>query len=259
MEINPLANELRSLIKNSNIELLSFTEEEDKFILHFSINTYPIKIITDFSEYCFLECSILDLEDINSQFLNSDEKNVNYITKQLKKLSDNLNKTVVQHAKMMDHFHIYQKISKSSKAIIDFQIIERESKTLVDKFSRIHKDVSNFPKELLFNTNQILQILKKEIISINENFKHQHNITPIDNNIYELSLKLKLNNPIIKEIKNKLGYDYIEMKISIEPKMYPFIPPKFEFVKPAIKLPLVQNLMNLKILKMEKTVNEMNN
>lgn len=254
MEINPLANELRSLIKNSNIELLSFNEEEDKFILHFSINTYPIKIITDFSEYCFLESGILDMEDINSQFLNSEDKNVNYICKQLKMLSENLNKTVVQNIKLTDEYHIYQKISKSAKVVIDFQVIEKESKNLIDKFSRIHKDVSNFPKELFFNPNQILQILKKEITSINENFRHQHNIIPIDNNIYELSLKLKLNNPIIKEIKSKLGYDYIEMKISVEPKMYPFIPPKFEFVKPAIKLPLVFNLMNLKIFKIENWI-----
>jgi hypothetical protein len=56
--------------------------------------------------------------------------------------------------------------------------------------------MSKIPKELLFNTNQIFKIIKNEIISINENITYKHYIEPIMNNPYDLSLKLKLNNPI---------------------------------------------------------------
>jgi ubiquitin-protein ligase len=37
----------------------------------------------------------------------------------------------------------------------------------------------------------------------------------------------------------------------LEPKLYPYFPPKIEVIKPSIKLPLVFNLINLKILKLE--------
>ena len=84
--------------------------------------------------------------------------------------------------------------------------------------------------------------------------RYNHVITPINNNIYELSLKLKLKNPVIERLKEKFNYDYIEIKIIIEPKIYPYVPPKLEFIKPSIKLPLVYNLMNLNILKTENWI-----
>ena len=55
-------------------------------------------------------------------------------------------------------------------------------------------------------------------------------------NIYELCLKLNLTTPT-------------QIKISIDPKVYPFIPPKFQFITPCVRLPLASSLMNLKILK----------
>ena len=91
----------------------------------------------------------------------------------------------------------------------------------------------------------------KEIKNINSNTSYKHELEPINNNPYNLSLRLKLANPIIERIKSAYNYDYIELKINIEPKVYPFYPIKIEFVKPTIKLPLVHNLMNLKILKLE--------
>jgi ubiquitin-protein ligase len=135
---------------------------------------------------------------------------------------------------------------------LDFNELDKMSKILRE--TKNTYDLSVFPKDLLFNPNQIFNILKKELETINENMKYKHLIAPINNNIYDLSLKLKLKNPIIERIREKFNYDYIELKITIEPKMYPFVAPKLEFIKPSIKLPLVCNLMNLTILKNENWI-----
>ena len=247
MEINPYASEIRTILKNTSksVELLNFEEEEDKYILHFSINNNPVKLTTDFNVYCYFESEILNTTQLNLDLCVKDEKTPELILKCINNI--NYEKPIINE--IQDYYHIYQKISNISKFPIDFDVLEKESKIFRETNQTV--DLSKIPKELLFNTNQIFRIIKNEIISINENMKHKHYIEPIINNPYDLSLKLKLNNPIIKIIHEKFGYDYIELKINFDPKMYPFYPPKFEFIKPSIKLPLVHNLKNLNILKNE--------
>jgi len=247
MEINPYASEIRTILKNTSksVELLNFEEEEDKYILHFSINNNPVKLTTDFNIYCYFESEILDMTQLNLDLCIKNEKTPELILKYINTI--NYNKPIIND--IQDYYHIYQKISNISKFPIDFDVLEKESKNFRETYQSV--DMSKIPKELLFNTNQIFKIIKNEIISINENITYKHYIEPIMNNPYDLSLKLKLNNPIMKTIHEKFGYDYIELKINFDPKMYPFYPPKFEFIKPSIKLPLVYNLKNLNILKNE--------
>ena len=253
MEVNPYNNELSKLIDklestDNKIEISKFEIEEDKYILYFLLNNYPIKMTTDFEVYCYFDSEIISLENLNLQFISSVRKNPDTIISKIKKykISDNAK---VDKVVLLDKYHIHQKIDNRTKFPIDFSILEKESKAFRE--SKIITDLSKFPKELLFNPNQIYQIIANEIKNINQNMIHKHFVTPINNNPYNLSVKLKLDNPVIEKIKAVLGYDYIELKLSIDPRFYPFLPPKLEFVKPAIKLPLVQNLMNLKLFKME--------
>jgi len=253
MEENPYKIELTNLLKNkerkdNNIDILKFISEEDKYILHFSINDYPIKMITDFENFSYFESDLISLENLNLEFIGSEKKLPDYIISKLKKYKLENNSEIIK-IELQDKYHFYQKINEITKLIINYELLEKESKMYRETNYII--DVSKFPKELLFNPNQIYKIISSEIKDINQNMNYNHTISPINNNPYSLILKLKLVNPIIEKIKTLFGYDYIELKINIEPKIYPFYPPKIEFIKPSIKLPLVQNLMNLKILKIE--------
>jgi ubiquitin-protein ligase len=254
MEANPYNNELSKLVEkleptDNKIEILKFTNEEDKYILHFSINNYPIKMITDFEVFCYFDSEIMSLENLNLEFINSSKKNPVLIISIIKKFKLNESNYKVEKKVLNDKYHLHQKIDNRTKFPINFSILEKESKAFRD--SKIITDLSKFPKELLFNANQIYQIIANEIKNINQNMDYKHIVSPINNNPYDISVQLKLENPVIERIKQALGYDYIELKLSVDPRVYPFLPPKLEFIKPAIKLPLVQNLMNLKILKME--------
>jgi len=248
MEENPYKIQIENLLKEKkSIEIINFINEDDKYIFHFSFLTYPIKMTTDFEVFSYFESEIISLEDLNLKLISSVKKSPEYIINILSNhtLHSNFENKIV----LKDTYNFYQKIEEVSKFVINYDVLEKESK--VYRESKNVLDVSKFPKELLFNPNQIYQVISRELKNINQNMSFNHFISPINNNPYNLSLKLKLNNPILKKIKESLGYDYIELKINIEPKIYPFYPPKFEFIKPAIKLPLVHNLLNLKILKME--------
>jgi len=94
------------------------------------------------------------------------------------------------------------------------------------------------PKELLLNSKQLLELVINEIKKINTNYDYQHYIVPIDNNIFDLKVSM---------IFNKLK---VELKISLDPNYYPFLPPKIEIVSPKVKLPLYFAIMNLNITKL---------
>jgi len=70
MEVNPYNNELSKLINklestDNKIEISKFEIEEDKYILYFLLNNYPIKMTTDFVMYCFFDSELISLENLN--------------------------------------------------------------------------------------------------------------------------------------------------------------------------------------------------
>lgn len=241
MEISPYASEMRTrliLLDISKIKLLNFQENEDFYLLHFIFyNSYPVKLSTDFDSYCYFESDTLEVEELNCIFLDNTKNVPENIVNKLEQFF-NLNLEL----EITDVFHIYQKNEEISKAIINYELLEKESKKLQE--SKTSMNISNIPKELLFNSNQIYKIIVQEIKNFNKNLKYKHFIEPINNNIYCLKLVCFLNN---ENFKN----DTFEIKINLEPKLYPYFPPKIEVIKPSIKFQLVFNLMNLKILKLE--------
>ena len=241
MEISPYASEMRTrliLLDISKIKLLNFQENEDFYLLHFIFyNSYPVKLSTDFDSYCYFESDTLEVEELNCIFLDNTKNVPENIVNKLEQFF-NLNLEL----EITDVFHIYQKNEEISKAIINYELLEKESKKLQE--SKTSMNISNIPKELLFNSNQIYKIIVQEIKNFNKNLKYKHFIEPINNNIYCLKLVCFLNN---ENFKN----DTFEIKINLEPKLYPYFPPRIEVIKPSIKFQLVFNLMNLKILKLE--------
>ena len=246
MEISPYASEIRTrltILDISKIKLLKFQENEEFYLLDFYFsNTYLVKLTTDFDSYSYFESETLDVEELNCLFLDNTKNTPENIVNKLQQFF-NLNFELdTANEQIQDNFHIYQKIDEISKALINYELLEKESKTLRE--SKTSMNISNFPKELLFNPNQIYKLIVQEIKKFNNNLNYKHFIKPINNNIYCLKLVCFLNN---KNFKN----DTFEIKINLEPKLYPYFPPKIEVIKPSIKLPLVFNLINLKILKLE--------
>jgi len=244
MEISPYASEIKTILSKvsgiNKVELVKFEETEEYYVIHLSINTYPIKLITNFDNYCYFESEIIPTEELNNYFFENKTNKPEYI---VSKLNDyKINVQTKDKVDVVDRYHIYQKIEEISKVLINYELVEKESKLLRDSKSSI--DISKFPKELLFNPNQIYQIIVNEMKSFNQNLSFKHFIEPINNNPYNLKLVSYLTNAKVKDF-------VIEMKISVEPKLYPFYPPRIEFIRPSIKLPLVYSLMNMKLLKME--------
>jgi hypothetical protein len=87
MEISPYASEMRNTLKtldkSNKIELINFHENEDFFVLHFSINSYPVKLTTNFDSYCYFESEILDVKELNCIFLDSNQKSTETIVNKL--------------------------------------------------------------------------------------------------------------------------------------------------------------------------------
>jgi ubiquitin-protein ligase len=246
MEISPYASEIRNkltILDISKIKLLKFQENEEFYLLDFYFsNTYLVKLTTDFDSYSYFESENLDVEELNCLFLDNTKNTPENIVNKLQQFF-NLNFELdTTNEQIQDNFHIYQKIEEISKALINYELLEKESKTLRE--SKTSMNISNFPKELLFNPNQIYKIIVQEIKKFNNNLNYKHFIEPINNNIYCLKLVCFLNN---KNFKN----DTFEIKINLEPKLYPYFPPRIEVIKPSIKFQLVFNLINLKILKLE--------
>lgn len=257
-DINTLINSISSLvnepINGKVIKLLKYNECISDVTFHFDIDSYPVKITTDFNKYCLAE-SVIDNLNINNfnikmVFKNKLPKN---ILEEMSKLLDNERKQT--NIKFTDPFHIFQKFNEFTKAEIDFNKLENEFNKLIEQ-SKTTTIINKIPKELLLSPSQISQLIMNEIKKVNRNKDYLHYVIPDLINPYTLILRFRFNKDtqvgnIFNQIKKDFGYDYMEMKLKLEPKTYPFIPPKLEYIKPKIKLPLMFSLINLDILKLE--------
>jgi ubiquitin-protein ligase len=188
-----------------------------------------IKLVTDFNKYCFIDSTNETFNKFNLNMIVK-EKNSKIIIDELLKLYNKSNKH-----KYYDSFHIYQNIDEFTKYNIDYKKLNENFL----KFSSKKNISNNIPKELLLSQTQINQLIINEIKKINRNKQYLHFVFPDSNNPYILNIILKINN------KN------YELKLFFNQKLHPFMPPKLEYIKPKIKLPLLLSILNLDILKLE--------
>jgi hypothetical protein len=194
---------------------------------------YDIKIITNFLTYCYIEpIENNTINDLINKFNISiifKDKFPNLILNEIKKCIT----VEVLHTNYVDFFHIFQKIEEFNKCPLDLIQLEKAYSLYLTKNK---SSVNNIPKKLLFTPTQINQMIIKEINKINKNKKYEHYIYIDYNNPYTLILRLKYNvnsdiGKILNYIKTKYDYDYIEMHLTLDAKTYPFMPPKFEYIK----------------------------
>lgn len=210
---------------NGPIKLLKSINNDNYYTLHLEYNSYPIKLITDFDNYCYASSIIenIGLDKFNLT-ISFKYKNITNIIKQMK---ENI---LVEETKkeLNDPFHIYQKIDKYDKTDIDYsKLFKLYSDNLDKKFKNTN--------ELLLSPTQIIQLFINEIKKINSNKEYKHYITIDPSNIFSLIINL--------EFEQK-----IELKLIFDPYFYPVVPPKIEYIKPKIKFELLFSINNLDIL-----------
>ncbi len=232
-DICKFSYDIKDILKNNNwnnkFNFISCIDNDTFYILNLFFNETKLEFITDFNTYCVCD----KLNDINYSFLCLN----NYSPKTILKTLDNFNnnKNIINFT---DEFNFYQTFKQNSKFDLNYTELKIQSK----KFSKNIKNLINIniPKELLFNENQIYTILINEITKINTNNTFKHYIYPFENNIYDLRTKIFFDNNI-----------ELELKFFIDPKLFPFYPPKIEVITPKLSIPLLLAIINLNVCKIE--------
>jgi ubiquitin-protein ligase len=225
------------------IECVCVENDNKYYDIILKFNNILLRLITDLNNFCNIKFAelqsydnkMLDLDIINSNIIfNINAKKFSNI---LKILSDYNN---IVKSNYKDLFHFTNKIDTKTKYKLNLEVIKQNSK----KFFENNTKKVNIPKELLLNQQQIFSLLLIEIEKVNNNFDYSHYIFPYEDNIYDLRLRIFFNSNI-ETLK------YIEFKIVIDSKLYPFYPPKVDIIYPKLKFELSIALMNLDIFKLE--------
>ena len=258
-ESSDYINELKSLIsKPLNgrvIRLIKHNDNVSDTIMHLDVDTFPIKVTTDFNKYCLAE-SVLEIFATNKFNMamcfkkKTPQQIIEEICKIINAESDSKSKSTFS-----DPFHIYQKLDEFSKVVIEYKQLEKAFGKMIDQSKGIQPN-EKIPRELLLTPQQISQLIINEVKKVNRNRDYSHYVIPDETNPYVLTLRIKFDpetdaGKIFQQINKDFGYDYMELKLTIEPKTHPFIPPKLEYVRPKIKLPLLLSLINLDVLKID--------
>ena len=209
-----------------NLKLLKYSNNENFYTIHLECKSYPIKLITDFNNYCYANSVIenigLEKFNLNISFKKRDILNI------IKYLDENIMEGIIVPIILNDPFHIYQKIDKYDKSNIDYSEL---LKMFLDNIDMKTKNIN----ELLLSPTQIIHLIINEIKKINSNKEYKHFITIDPKNIFSLIINL--------EFEQK-----IELRLIIDPYFYPLVPPKIEYIKPKIKFELLFSINNLDIL-----------
>lgn len=258
LDMNTFIKDIRGLvnkpINGKVIRLMKHNECISDVTLHFDVESYPIKVTTDFNKYCLAE-SVFNNLNINNFNMGMVFKNKQpkVILEEISKLLDCENKQT--KVKFSDPFHIFQKFDEFTKAEINYSKLEKEFNKFIEQ-TKSTTITEKIPKELLLSPSQISQLIMNEMRKVNRARNYSHYVVSEPSNPYSVILRIKFNpdtqvGKIFSQIEKDFGYDYVEMKLKLEPKTHPFIPPKLEYIKPKIKIPLLLSLMNLDILKLE--------
>lgn len=265
-EMNTHIDMIHDILKNntySMLKIIKCNQNDEDIVIHFILDTHPIKITTDFKKYCLLEAiNNSMLYNFNNFNLNMiiKEKEPSIILNELLKCNFSINKSEDAKHIYSDPFHISQKLEEFTKFPVNY--IKLNS-LYMDNIKNNIKTKNNFvnmiPKGLLLLPEQVIQLLINEIKKINRNSDYQHIIVPDMDNPYSFFIRLKFNpntkiGTIFEQIQKLYGYDYMELKIIINPNTYPFIPPTLQYIKPKIKLPLLLSIMNLDILNIKNWI-----
>jgi ubiquitin-protein ligase len=248
----------KGIIENYNINILDYKIsnpgkfEKISVDLSYVLRSKIIKIKMTIDKelgYSYIDGNnIINFDNLNIEFSKYRycDMNVDVILNSIINFLNNLNSNELDNEKNLDKYNMFNDSIMKSKYNIDIKLLKKCT-SLKDSLINI-----NVPKKLLFTQDQIFKMITNEILKINNNFNYDHYIVPVDNNPYELLLYLKFSkgniSKILKELNKNHGYDYIQFKIRIDHKLYPFYPFQLEYCKPKISMKLLFSFMNIDLL-----------
>ena len=138
---------------------------------------------------------------------------------------------------------LHDSISNDSMGIFNEKIITKYKLNKNTIYQNYLKSIAiknahipnNIPKQLLLNDKQFYQMIINEIEKVNSNMNHNHIIVCNNDNIFDLRLHIKY------ETNN-----YFELSFILD-RLYPFLPPIVEYIKPKIDIILLYNIMTMDI------------
>jgi len=143
-------------------------------------------------------------------------------------------------------------VSKKLKTEINFDMLYNY---FAENIKNSNKEINSLDKKikhLLWNPKVIFENIINEIKLININSNYKHYIYIKDNNPYELYFRIcydensKKINSLLNTLQKEFGYNYIEIKLSLDPYFYPFKPPAIEYKRPLITRRLINSIVNNK-------------
>lgn len=216
---------------NKHIKLMGLGDINtinNMYYLHFKIDDINIRIDTDFKTFIFIKNDNTDkinmfntLCAITSKTVASIVDNLLTVFNPIIPLQINDSYNLFNNQKIITKCEIdYDKLTKTPNTII----IGNQSKLMKDTV--IHKLIINEMKNINFSQN------------------YSHYVEPINNNLFEWTIKLFINPETI------LGKHapIINLSISLDSSGYPYIAPKIKYISPNMKIDFMFSLMDLDIL-----------
>lgn len=216
----------------NDISFVNCIDNDSYYNIILKFNNEQVNIVTDFKLYCnFLN---EQFNDLNLKMIYYEKYNIIDILKAL----DNFKQNEKKEIQYNDEYNFFQEFKSFSKYYIDYNSLKLKSNKFSDNKENTKK--ITIPKDLLFNQQQIFTILFNEVNKINNDKSYKHYIVPFEDNIYDLRTTIFFTD-----------LPPLELKFTIDPKLYPFYPPKLQVLSKNIKLPLILSLINLNILKLD--------
>lgn len=210
--------------------------QEDKFFtklkspIEIKLNDFYDSMLIINENYFLLKSDLIDTLKINIKLSNVSE--IKDVLNILRNYKEDTNKSVC----LTDNLNIFRGEIKY-KYKLDMKNVVAVFNNIVSK--RKNQNINDIPKELLYKSRQIFDLVINEINQINTNHNYLHFVQALDNNPFNLLVNMYVKNTLIQFI------------IKIDDRLYPYVPYEFKYLSPRVKPVLLYNLMNLNIFKIE--------
>ena len=251
-------NNYLSVRKSENLD-----ESTIKLNLKTEDNNYIILYTNHENDYFFVE---LDSEMKSNSDINTNIIAINYsifdsedldLNKVLSLIKNQLDETESSNNSSSDELEDEYNVGLTNTNN-NFLLVKKKWQEKDYTIRQQDKNINyfNIPKNLLYTPDIIFNIVSNELFKLQNNSVAKYEIDAIDNNIYNLNVKLFFDNNSklgeqLKKVYENFGYNFIQINFKLNMNLYPYFPPSIELVKPKINNDTVYGIMDLDFLKFE--------
>jgi ubiquitin-protein ligase len=199
-------------------------QNKNYYNITFIVGSNIIKFDTDFATFC-----ISNDYDFNMDILNHNYNIQTIKTLLINNIYKKNNKIVIS-----DSYNIYHNKISFTKCYVEYDKLNKNNNTIIIK-----------QQQIPLKPHLIHKLIINEITQINTNQEYVHYMEPLNNSLFEWSIKLFINpkTNLGKQIK-----DHIGLSITLDSCGYPYIAPKIKYLYPNAKLDFILSLLDLDIM-----------